>query len=209
MFTSWLGEVGVLYATGVMTVMVVIFAEVLPKTIAINAPDRVSLLVARPMKLMVYLLAPALAVIEAIVRALMNLLGIKIGANQPVLSPNERLRGAVDLLHHEGKVEKQDRDMFGGLLDLRELQVSDVMVHRTEMVMINADLPPEELKGIPTVCGSLREALENLDKNRGFLKNGGVFDDDFIDAYIELKMTEVERFEMTPHPVEFDMYYSL
>ena len=53
------------------------------------------------------------------------------------------------------------------------------------------------------------EALENLDKDRAFLKNGGVFDDDFIDSYIELKMTEVERFEMTPHPVEFDMYYSL
>jgi len=144
-FTAWFGEVGVLYATGVMTVMVVIFAEVLPKTIAINAPDRVSLLVARPMKLMVYLLGPLLVVIEAIVRVLMQALGIKIGHNQPILSPTERLRGAVDLLHHEGKVEKQDRDMFGGLLDLRELQVSDVMVHRTEMVMINADLPPEEL----------------------------------------------------------------
>src|SRR5437879_5602528 len=73
------------------------------------------------------------------------LLGNKIGANHPLLSPTERLRGAVDLRHHEGKVEKQDRDMFGGLLDLRELQVSDVMVHRTEMVMINADLPPEDL----------------------------------------------------------------
>src|ERR1700740_2516025 len=71
------------------------------------------------------------------------------------------------------------------------------------------DLPKEELKSIPTVCGSLREALENLDKDRGFLKAGGVFDDDFIDSYIELKMTEVERFEMTPHPVEFEMYYSL
>jgi len=70
------------------------------------------------------------------------------------------------------------------------------------------DLPKEELKSIPTVCGSLREALENLDKDRAFLKNGGVFDDDFIDSFIELKMTEVERFEMTPHPVEFDMYYS-
>jgi glutamine synthetase len=70
------------------------------------------------------------------------------------------------------------------------------------------DLPKEELKQIPTVCGSLREALENLDKDRGFLKAGGVFDDDFIDAYIELKMTEVARFEMTPHPVEFEMYYS-
>src|SRR5437763_13706714 len=144
-FTAWFGEVGVLYATGVMTVLVVIFAEVLPKTIAINAPDRVSLLVARPMKLMVYVLGPLLTLIEAIVRVLMRILGIRIGANQPILSPTERLRGAVDLLHHEGKVEKQDRDMFGGLLDLRELQVSDVMVHRTEMVMINADLPPEEL----------------------------------------------------------------
>ncbi len=70
------------------------------------------------------------------------------------------------------------------------------------------DLPPAELKQIPTVCGSLREALMNLDKDRAFLKAGGVFDDDFIDAYIELKMTEVQRFEMTPHPVEFDMYYS-
>jgi len=144
-FTAWFGEVGVLYATGVMTVMVVIFAEVLPKTIAINAPDRVSLLVARPMRLTMYVLGPLLTVIEAVVRLLMRLLGIKIGANQPILSPTERLRGAVDLLHHEGKVEKQDRDMFGGLLDLRELQVSDVMVHRTEMVMANADLPPEEL----------------------------------------------------------------
>jgi Mg2+/Co2+ transporter CorB len=144
-FTAWFGEVGVLYATGVMTVMVVIFAEVLPKTIAINAPDRLALVVARPMRLAILVLGPALTLIEGIVRVLMRGLGIKIGANQPILSPIERLRGAVDLLHHEGKVEKQDRDMFGGLLDLRELQVSDVMIHRTEMVTANADLPPEEL----------------------------------------------------------------
>jgi glutamine synthetase len=69
-------------------------------------------------------------------------------------------------------------------------------------------LPPAELKEVPTVCGSLRQALESLDRDRAFLKKGGVFNDDFIDSYIELKMTEVERFEMTPHPVEFDMYYS-
>src|ERR1700746_1172817 len=99
-FTTWFGEVGVLYATGVMTVLVVIFAEVLPKTIAINAPDRVSLLVARPMKLTVYVLGPLLTVIEAVGRLLLRALGIKIGANQPILSPTERLRGAVDLLHH-------------------------------------------------------------------------------------------------------------
>jgi len=145
MFTSWFGEVGVLYATAVMTITVVIFAEVLPKTIAINAPDRMSLAVARPMRLMMYVLGPLLTVIEAVVRVLVRMFGIRIGANQPLLSPTERLRGAVDLLHSEGKVEKHDRDMFGGLLDLRELQVSDVMVHRTEMVMVNADLPPEEL----------------------------------------------------------------
>jgi glutamine synthetase len=70
------------------------------------------------------------------------------------------------------------------------------------------DLPPRELKKIPTVCGSLREALQNLDKDRAFLKAGDVFDDDFIDSYIELKMQEVIRFEHTPHPVEFEMYYS-
>jgi glutamine synthetase len=71
------------------------------------------------------------------------------------------------------------------------------------------DLPPRELKKIPTVCGSLREALASLDKDRAFLKAGGVFNDDFIDSFIELKMTEVARFEMTPHPVEFQMYYSV
>ena len=71
------------------------------------------------------------------------------------------------------------------------------------------DLPPRELKKIPTVCASLREALQSLDKDREFLKKGGVFNDDFINSFIELKMQEVIRFEHTPHPVEFDMYYSL
>ncbi|MEO0983503.1 MAG: type I glutamate--ammonia ligase [Pseudomonadota bacterium] len=68
-------------------------------------------------------------------------------------------------------------------------------------------LPPEELQGIPTVCASLREACDALSADREFLKKGGVMDDDQIDAYIELKMEEVERFETHPHPVEFDMYY--
>src|SRR5579871_1454084 len=74
-FTAWFGEVGVLYATGVMTVLVVIFAEVLPKTIAINAPDRVALLVARPMKRMVFLLGPLVTVVEAVVRLLLRIFG--------------------------------------------------------------------------------------------------------------------------------------
>ncbi|TFF20762.1 type I glutamate--ammonia ligase [Jiella endophytica] len=71
------------------------------------------------------------------------------------------------------------------------------------------DLPAEELKEIPTVCRSLREAMESLDADRDFLKAGGVFDDDQIDAFIDLKMAEVLRYEMTPHPIEFDMYYSV
>src|SRR5246500_2433388 len=70
-------------------------------------------------------------------------------------------------------------------------------------------LPPEELKDVPTVCGSLRQALESLDRDRTFLKKGGVFNDDFIDSYIELKMSEVYAFEHTPHPIEFKMYYSV
>jgi glutamine synthetase len=70
------------------------------------------------------------------------------------------------------------------------------------------DLPPEELKNVPQVCGSLREALAELDKNRDFLKKGGVFTDDLIDGYIELKMNEVWDMEHTPHPIEYLNYYS-
>jgi len=71
------------------------------------------------------------------------------------------------------------------------------------------DLPPEEEKMIPQVCHALDQALEALDKDRDFLKAGGVFTDDTIDAYIKLKMAEVTRLRMTTHPVEFDMYYSM
>ncbi|MGH1352569.1 MAG: type I glutamate--ammonia ligase [Methyloligellaceae bacterium] len=71
------------------------------------------------------------------------------------------------------------------------------------------ELPPEELAGVPTVCASLREALESLKSDNEFLKAGGVFSQDQIDAYIELKEEENERYEQTPHPVEFDMYYSV
>lgn len=70
------------------------------------------------------------------------------------------------------------------------------------------DLPAEEAASIPTVASSLEQALQALDADRDFLKSGGVMDDDMIDAYIELKSEEVERLNMTTHPVEFDMYYS-
>ena len=70
------------------------------------------------------------------------------------------------------------------------------------------DLPPEDAK-IPTVCASLEEALEALDKDREFLTRGGVFSNDMLNAYIDLKMGDVNRLRMTTHPIEFDMYYSL
>src|SRR5215831_6153809 len=143
----WFGDVGVIYATLVMTVLVVVFAEVLPKTIAINAPDRMSLLVAQPMLWIVRLLGPVLMAIETLVRWILRLFGVRIGEDQPILSAHEELRGAVDLLHHEERVEKLDRDMFGGVLDLRELTVSDVMLHRTKMITISADDAPEEIVG--------------------------------------------------------------
>ncbi len=71
------------------------------------------------------------------------------------------------------------------------------------------DLPPKELRRIPTVCGSLREALTSLDKDHAFLTAGNVFTEDQIESFIELKMAEVLRYEMTPHPIEFVQYYSL
>jgi Mg2+/Co2+ transporter CorB len=142
---AWFGDVGVLYATIIMTVVTIVFAEVLPKTLAINAPDRVALLVARPISWVVRVLGPMLIGIEAVVRWILRLFGFRVGTDQAFLSAHEELRGQVELLHHEGSVGKQDRDMFGGLLDLRDLVVSDVMIHRTEMITVCADDPPEEV----------------------------------------------------------------
>jgi Mg2+/Co2+ transporter CorB len=79
-----------------------------------------------------------------VVKQVLRLFGMRVGESEAILSPHEELRGTVDLLHHEGGVEKLDRDMFGGILDLRDLVVSDVMVHRTEMLTVCADDPPEE-----------------------------------------------------------------
>ena len=142
---TWVGHAGVVYATVVMTIIVVVFSEVLPKTAAFNAPDRIALVVARPMYWFVKLFGPVLMAIEALVRWLLKFAGMTVGEDQEVLSGREELRGAVDLLHSEGGVETLDRDMFGGVLDLRELVVSDVMIHRTGMITLNADDSSEDL----------------------------------------------------------------
>jgi Mg2+/Co2+ transporter CorB len=141
----WFGEVGIFYATAIMAVVIVVFSEVMPKTVAINHPDRVSLMIARPIYWIVRVLAPITITIEKIVGWLLRLFGLRLDNTENVLSGHEELRGTVDLLHHEGEVKKDDRDMFGGLLDLRELEVSDVMIHRTKMATINADDQPEKV----------------------------------------------------------------
>src|SRR5665647_1868661 len=142
---AWFGNAGVVYATVAMTVLVVVFSEILPKTAAFNAPDRIALAVARPMYWFVKLFGPVLMAVEALVRWLLKQIGMTVGEDQEVLSAREELRGAVDLLHSEGDVETLDRDMFGGVLDLRDLVVSDVMIHRTGMITLNADDSSEDL----------------------------------------------------------------
>ena len=141
----WFGQAGVLYATVAMTVLIVVFSEILPKTAAFNAPDRIALIVARPMSIIIRVLGPVLMGIEALVRWLLKLFGMTVGEDQAVLSAHEELRGAIDLFHREGDVERADRDMFGGVLDLRELAVSDVMIHRTNMITLDADDKAENL----------------------------------------------------------------
>jgi Mg2+/Co2+ transporter CorB len=139
------GDEGVIYATIVMSLLVIVFSEVLPKTLAITSPDQVSLFLARPVSVVVAVLGPLALAIERIVKLMLLPFGIRIGENQLILSASEELRGQVDLLHKEGGVNKNDRDMFGGLLDLEDLTVSEVMVHRTKMRSINADLSSEEI----------------------------------------------------------------
>jgi Mg2+/Co2+ transporter CorB len=142
---AWFGNAGVVYATVAMTIMVVVFSEILPKTAAFNAPDRIALAVARPLYWFVKLFGPVLMATEALVRWLLKLVGMTVGEDQQVLSAHEELRGAVDLFHREGEVEKLDRDMFGGVLDLRELIVSDVMIHRTNMITLKVDDSPVDV----------------------------------------------------------------
>jgi len=135
------GAEGVLYATLMMSCLVIVFAEVLPKTLAISSPDRTALFVARPVSALVAVAGPLSRAINVIVRGVIKPFGVHVGANQAILSAHEEIRSTVDILHKEGSVERSDRDMLGGLLVLRELVVSDVMIHRTKMQTIDADLP--------------------------------------------------------------------
>jgi Mg2+/Co2+ transporter CorB len=141
---AFFGYRGVIYATGLMTLLLLVFAEILPKTLAINYPDRFSLLVAPLIGFFVAIFGPVLAAIEALIQGLLKLVGIDTKVRHALLSGHEELRSTVDLIHKEGGVQSSERDMFGGLLELRDLVVEDAMVHRTTMYTIDADLPPRD-----------------------------------------------------------------
>jgi magnesium and cobalt exporter, CNNM family len=145
LFLHLFGEAGVVYATIVMTVIVVLFAEVLPKTYAILNADRMALAVAPVIRFIVAVFAPVTAAIQWIVRHTLRLFGVSISDDAEVLSAHEEIRGAIELHHKEGGVVKLTRDMLGGVLDLRELTVSDIMVHRTSMDAIDAKLPADKI----------------------------------------------------------------
>ncbi|MCA1243107.1 HlyC/CorC family transporter [Stappia stellulata] len=142
---GFFGDAGVVYATLVMTMLVLIFSEVLPKTWAISNPDRFAVAVSPVVRPVVILFAPVVMGVEVIVRAILKTFGVDVSENRNVLSAHEELRGTVDLQHLEGGLVKAERDRIGGLLDLADLEVSDVMVHRTKMNALNADDDPQTL----------------------------------------------------------------
>ncbi|MET0407838.1 MAG: HlyC/CorC family transporter [Hyphomicrobium sp.] len=139
------GEVGVAYATAIITVLIVIFAAVLPKTYALAYADRVALVVAPIMQGLIYFLTPFTKAIEFVVRYLLKLTPGKADDEANILAAHEEIRGTIDLQAKEGTVAKGDAEMLGGVLDLGDLQVADIMVHRTKMETIDRDEPPAKI----------------------------------------------------------------
>lgn len=141
--TDLFGEGGMaqLIATGVMTLLILIFAEVLPKTYAISQPDKASLSVARPVGVIVAIFAPIVATVQVIVNGVLRLFGVDTNAS--AWSPADEIRGAVDLHHKEGGVEKGARDQIIGVLELDDLTIEEVMIHRKNLNMVDAGQSPE------------------------------------------------------------------
>ncbi len=139
------GRRAVVITTIVMTAIVLVFAEVLPKTLAIARTDRFALAVAQPIRLIVPLLAPIVSSVQFFVWQVLYVFGVRQHEPDEIVPPHEEIRGTVELHLKEGGVEREHRDMLSGVLDLRELSVTDVMIHRTNMVAIDIDTPPQEI----------------------------------------------------------------
>ncbi len=138
------GEAGVFYATAILTMIVVIFCEVLPKTYAIVAPDRFALVIAPVMHLLITLLRPLTTIIDFVVRQILRLTPSRSDDEANILATHE-LRGTIELSTREGTVAKGEAQQLGGVLDLKELQLDDIMVHRTEMETIDASDAPQKI----------------------------------------------------------------
>jgi len=144
-FLTLFGDTGVVWATLVMTALVLVFGEVMPKTYAIVYPERFSLFVGSTISLLVKIFGPVVIGVEVIVKNVLSLAGVDLTNTGNILSPQDEIRGAIDLHHKEGAVIKKDRDMLGGVLDLSELELSDLMVHRTKMFSIDVSKAPDEI----------------------------------------------------------------
>ena len=143
LFLDMFGDAGVPIATAVMTVLVLVFAEVLPKTYAISNSDNMAMTVSGPITFLVKSLGWIVAVIQAIVGLTLRIFGIR--TDEGMVSAEEEIRGAIDLHHSEGGVETADRHMLVGALDLKDLTVGDLMIHRKSINMIDADAPVREI----------------------------------------------------------------
>src|SRR6185437_5060814 len=160
------GAWGVAIATGIMTVLVVVFVEVLPKTLAIVRADDVARALSGPMLVVVRVLGPVIYAIQWIVRRTRGMFGVRLDMGADVLAAHEEIRGAVEYHHAEGAVESRDRNMLGGVLDLGELTVGDVMVHRRQIAMLNAADTPREI-----VAEALKSPHTRLPLYRGEPEN--------------------------------------
>ncbi len=161
------GESGVAVATGVMTLMILIFAEVLPKTYAITNAERAASAVSGPISLTVRVFAPIVGAVRLLVRAVLRVFGVRIDPDSHVLAVREEIAGALTLGHQEGVVEKEDRDRILGALDLSDRQVEEIMLHRSGIEMINAADTPGEileqcLQSNHTRLPVFREEPENI-----------------------------------------------
>jgi Mg2+/Co2+ transporter CorB len=145
LFLKLFGDSGIAWSTLVMTIVVVIFGEVLPKSWAFARPDAFALAVSPIVRVIVALFSPVAAVIAFIVRSILRIFGIRLESEEGLLSAHEEIRGAVEVLARDGSVVKDDRYRLGGVLDLHELEVSDIMIHRTQMLSLDAGEKPDVL----------------------------------------------------------------
>ena len=145
MLITTFGDSGVAYATIAMTLLILIFAEILPKTYAIRNANQAALSVAHAVKALVCVLTPVTATINAVVRGILKIFDVDFHAEQVFGTGAEELRGAIEL--HAGKTEtvKQERAMLRSVLDLGEVQVGEIMIHRKSVTAIDASLPPQQV----------------------------------------------------------------